>query len=291
MKKVYIPKTPDSGGTEMYGFEYQTGVTATNMHWHSCAELIYVIKTDTRIFFNNRWNTLHEDDMVFIPPRRIHYCRCMDENAVRLVVGIGESVICPDNEKSDELLIPFETERIDDHCIFRNVSRDKIGEKLMLLHEYERKKPSAYMLLSRAILMEIYAYVYSTWEENDLLSETQQNSRIVRNIAKMLQEDIVNAPTAYEMANKLNISYSYMSKLLRDNLSTTYGELINKVRTDEAKKMLLTTDKSVTDIGYDCGFCDSSYFIKIFRRYTGVTPLKYKNNGLYDQKMPLQEKS
>ena len=37
------------------------------------------------------------------------------------------------------------------------------------------------------------------------------------------------------------------------------------------------TKKKLSDIAYDCGFNDFSYFIKTFRRYKGMTPLKYRN--------------
>ena len=35
----------------------------------------------------------------------------------------------------------------------------------------------------------------------------------------------------------------------------------------------------MADIAYECGFNDFSYFIKIFRRYKGITPLKYRNSA------------
>ena len=279
MKTEFIPKVMD-GSAETYEVDYQIGSTATNMHWHSCIEIIYVIKTMTQIFFGNQWNELHEGDMILIPPGRIHYCRCADENAIRVVIGIGERVICPETEQNDKFLIPFETDRIDGDCIFRNVSANGIGEKIELLCEYERLKPPAHELLSHALLMEIYAYAYSEWSSAGLLNGSENYSKVVRNITKSLAEDIVNPPSAYKMSEKLEISYSYMCRLLKDSLGCSYGELLNRMRVDAAKKMLLTTESSVTDIGYDCGFCDSSYFIKIFHRYTGVTPRKYRENGL-----------
>ena len=40
----------------------------------------------------------------------------------------------------------------------------------------------------------------------------------------------------------------------------------------KAKKMLVETDESVTDAGYDCGYTDTAYFIRQFRSREGVSP-------------------
>lgn len=39
----------------------------------------------------------------------------------------------------------------------------------------------------------------------------------------------------------------------------------------KAKKMLVETDESVTDAGYDCGYTDTAYFIRQFRSHEGVS--------------------
>lgn len=44
----------------------------------------------------------------------------------------------------------------------------------------------------------------------------------------------------------------------------------------KAKKMLVETDESVTDAGYDCGYTDTAYFIRQFRSREGVSPGVYR---------------
>ena len=43
--------------------------------------------------------------------------------------------------------------------------------------------------------------------------------------------------------------------------------------------MLTETDKSITTIAHDCGFFDSSHFIRIFRNKLGVSPLSFRKSA------------
>ena len=86
--------------------------------------------------------------------------------------------------------------------------------------------------------------------------------------------------TATGIANRLNISYSHMANLLRWELGCSFGDLLLRKRVDDAKRLLLTTDLSITEIALNTGFTDSSYFIRKFSHLVGITPLKYRTENL-----------
>jgi AraC-like DNA-binding protein len=60
-----------------------------------------------------------------------------------------------------------------------------------------------------------------------------------------------------------------------ENLSS----YLNRMRVEKASYMLRETDLSLSDIATDCGFEDQSWFSKIFKSYTGVSPGKYQGQG------------
>ena len=53
-------------------------------------------------------------------------------------------------------------------------------------------------------------------------------------------------------------------------------DYLNVYRIEMASKKIINTDLSITDIAFSCGFNDLSYFIKTFKKITGITPRKYK---------------
>ena len=56
----------------------------------------------------------------------------------------------------------------------------------------------------------------------------------------------------------------------------SYKEYLTKLRIEEAKKLLVQEEISVNDVCQRVGYINVSYFIKIFQKYTGVTPTRYR---------------
>ncbi len=82
------------------------------------------------------------------------------------------------------------------------------------------------------------------------------------------------------MASLCNISTSYFSKLFRRTIGDNFSNHINRIRINKARELLETTDIPITNIALDLGFEDSGYFIKVFKKFQGVTPSKFRNDAL-----------
>lgn len=68
----------------------------------------------------------------------------------------------------------------------------------------------------------------------------------------------------------------YFFKMLKKEFGCTFSELMNKERIKEAKRLIMTTDYSISTISQMCGFNNSSYMIKVFKQMEGVTPREWK---------------
>ena len=79
-----------------------------------------------------------------------------------------------------------------------------------------------------------------------------------------------------DVAEHLKISSEYLSRLFKKETGISFGEYVNRLKIDEAASLLLYTEYSDTDISNLLAFSSQSYFIKIFRKYKGITPKKYK---------------
>lgn len=78
-----------------------------------------------------------------------------------------------------------------------------------------------------------------------------------------------------DLADHLNISPYYISKLLSASLHKSFTELVSEKRVEESKK-LLRSNEPIKAIAGKVGFQGQSYFNKIFKKYTGVTPKVYR---------------
>jgi AraC-like DNA-binding protein len=79
-------------------------------------------------------------------------------------------------------------------------------------------------------------------------------------------------------AEHLGITTSYLSRVFKKYMKTSYAAYVNEVRLREAKALLVDGNDSITDIAIKTGFSNSSYFTCAFRKANGITPGKYRKS-------------
>lgn len=85
------------------------------------------------------------------------------------------------------------------------------------------------------------------------------------------------------VAEKLNISSTYLSQLVNQCNKKNFSEFINSYRVRDAEYMLMDSDFSnytILSIGLEAGFNSKSTFYAAFKKYTGVTPTQYREKRL-----------
>ena len=61
-------------------------------------------------------------------------------------------------------------------------------------------------------------------------------------------------------------------------LKSCVSEIIENRKLTEAKNQLISTDKTISEIGYDIGFKEKTYFTHAFKRKTGITPSEFRKD-------------
>ena len=69
---------------------------------------------------------------------------------------------------------------------------------------------------------------------------------------------------------------AYFSSIFKQCSGSSFKEYLNMVRVEESKRLLSNTEYSIIDIAVACGFDDQSYFSKVFKKYTGMSPKQYR---------------
>ncbi len=78
------------------------------------------------------------------------------------------------------------------------------------------------------------------------------------------------------VARRAGASPGRLSKRLRDQTGRSFIELLRDLRVEEAARLLVESDDTIADIAHRCGFCDQSYFTRVFRTARGATPIAYR---------------
>lgn len=79
-----------------------------------------------------------------------------------------------------------------------------------------------------------------------------------------------------DVAHHVSLSSFRLAHLVKEATGRTILQHVHRLRIQQARRLLEQTSRSCAEIAYDVGFGDQSYFIKQFRKLTGITPMKYR---------------
>ncbi|MBQ7975373.1 MAG: helix-turn-helix domain-containing protein [Clostridia bacterium] len=106
-----------------------------------------------------------------------------------------------------------------------------------------------------------------------------KNVRLKSEILKIVQSEYTNSDLSISsIAEKLDISNSYLRKYFKDNMGVTLFAYIDEMRISYAKRLLFETDMPIKDIAKASGYNDINNFNRKFKAKTGKTPTAYKVN-------------
>lgn len=140
---------------------------------------------------------------------------------------------------------------------------------------------SQYIIVSTIELLLNYC---SRFYGRQMITRSQTNKTIIAQIEIILAAYFSSAkikdiglPSVKFLADNVHLSPSYLSDLLRKETGKNAQEHIHFYLIDEAKNLLLNSEKNVSEIAYDLGFEYPQYFNKLFKKKTGKTPMEYRN--------------
>jgi len=85
-------------------------------------------------------------------------------------------------------------------------------------------------------------------------------------------------PSVQYFANKLNVTPNYLSDTIRHHSGKPALSLIHDFIIEEAKKQLINTNYTVSEISYQLGFEYPNYFSRLFKRKTNFSPSEYRKS-------------
>lgn len=118
------------------------------------------------------------------------------------------------------------------------------------------------------------ARLYAKGRSKQRPSETDhaEVNKIIRYLLQHYDKDI----SLQAMAQYVAMDENYLSGLFRKKTGDTFINCLQKIRVNEARFYLEETELTAAEIGERSGFANPSYFFKIFKRWTGLTPSEYR---------------
>lgn len=114
----------------------------------------------------------------------------------------------------------------------------------------------------------------------DLIDELCDNAKeekveIIETVKDYINENYSEDINLDDIADYISFSKYYLSKLFKEVEGINYKDYLIKVRMEEAKKRLKSGDK-IKVVASEVGYSDRNYFSRAFKKYTGISPGKFK---------------
>lgn len=117
--------------------------------------------------------------------------------------------------------------------------------------------------------------IYALEQKDDFLDNS---NAMVRQFRQLVAENYLTLRSVQEYADLIGISATHLRDTVKDITGYSPGQLIRQEIIFEAKRRLANTELTAAEIGYTLNFEDTSYFSRFFKRETGKTPSKYRED-------------
>lgn len=108
--------------------------------------------------------------------------------------------------------------------------------------------------------------------------EKVKHADIVYKVIEYIKENYHRHISLEEIAQITYMSKTYLSTLFKKETGYSISEYINGIRIERARSLLIDSNIAIVEIARMCGFEDQSYFTKVFRKTTGITPKKCRGS-------------
>jgi len=92
----------------------------------------------------------------------------------------------------------------------------------------------------------------------------------------LLRNNLVGQKTMGELANECRISRKHFTRAFRISTGLTPLKWLNTLRIDTARQLLVDSDLTIVEIAMECGFSDAAHLTRIFHRFVGLAPGKWR---------------
>ena len=120
----------------------------------------------------------------------------------------------------------------------------------------------------------IESYVFMLFE--NFCYTIEKSNPLVENIKNYILSNIEFDINISHISKVFHYNEMYLGRLFKKETGQTICNYVNKERVEIAKKLLMTTDEKIIDISGKTGFNNVTYFNRVFKAFTGKTPMQYR---------------
>lgn len=245
-------------------------------HSHQYNEIYFLQSGKCNVYIDNETYCLEDGSVLFIPAFKEHtfiYPFTQDIKRTVLYISTEQLNWYFNKDFKDEINNLFINKHLQlSRKSFSNLSN--IFEKIQF-EKYSLDNMSE--LLTKAYFFELIIYLIRCQRYTHNINQKTNLSNItICEIVNFIENNYSRQLTLPEIAAQFGISESSLTKKIKIFTNMTFKEYLTKTRIEEAKSLLISSEKSITEIAYECGYNNSNFFGDVFKKAVGMSPSSYR---------------
>lgn len=246
-------------------------------HGHSYYHLLYFTEGSGEHIIDFNSYPVKKGTIYFMKPGQVHHWY-FKKQPDGYVINFSDGFLERAFIRSQVLdLFPFWEPMVGPQVLQLPESAQKKAEALFekILAEQQLKEDLNREMLG-ALLLQLMIEVKRVMPEPDARQPVNYNATLLRNFQQLIERHYATAKLPKDYAAMLYITPNHLNALCKDHLGIPAGELIRKRILLEAKRLLVNLELNIGEIAGRLNFQDNSYFIKFFKKDTGITPEAFR---------------
>lgn len=233
-------------------------------HFHEFFEIEYIIAGNGDCIIDGKKYTIRPGMMFFLSPVNTH---AVYSSTAQLVnISFSENMCSP------SLLSQLTLAQDSIAVYFQGGDRAYFEEAALELSRSLSDSTYSSMLLD-CIITKLCRMVNPRHLRRGISTSKKAILYIINNFRKSL--------TLTETADYVGLTPTYFSMLFKKEMGVSFKEYLDRLRFENAKKLLLLTDMTVQEVCLESGFSCYENFIRRFRRQYGISPTEFKKQAAY----------
>ena len=245
-------------------------------HWHEDLEFIVVLSGQMYYNINGKIIKLLEGNGILINSRRFHYG--YSENATEcdfICILLHPSLFCV-NEYFENLYVsPIIGNEQENYLLLEQQIAWQQQILFLLKEIYESSKQNFDILAIQQQIFTLWKILYSYFPIQKNNVKYNRQLTVVIDMVAFIQSHYKEKISLDMIADSGKVCKSSCSALFQKYLSQTPITYLTKYRLNKSLDLLFGTDMQVTEISYEVGFSNASYYAETFKKYYHCTPKEY----------------
>ncbi len=254
-------------------------------HWHNEFEIVAVSEGVVDCHVGQESFRLKAGEAVFINSRVLHQFTAKDYGIMPNIVFSPEFIAPKQTVIYDKFIAPIEKSTME-YLVFKNTCEwhNRVLELLSTLF-CEISVDGFNELKVRNILSEAWVIILEqvrhTLRENNCVNDANSSGNSVKLMIQYIGAHYMEEISLNDIAASVNISKNTAMRYFAANIGVSPVDYLIKYRIGISCKMLRETSDKISHIAGCVGYENTSYFCRLFRKYVGVSPKKYREQSGY----------